>query len=115
MFSHIRIVPSQSLFQVDVQGTFELELAMLQGRVPVVLDGVVAAADQYVLELGPVVLLRLLHNEKNPAFFLAPRGLPKKRIQLVVPAFPTLLARAHVEGLSNVIPLVCTKFRNGCG
>lgn len=67
---------------------------MLQGRVPVVLNGVVAAPNEYVLEIGPLVLLLLLQEEENLVLFLAPGGLLEQRVQLIVPALATLLPSA---------------------
>lgn len=52
-------------FQFLVQGPLEQLTGVPQARVPLVLDGVVAAADENVLEFGPVVLSRILQYEQQ--------------------------------------------------
>lgn len=67
---------------------------MLHSRVPIVLDGVVAATNENVLVLGPLVLPGLVHHEQNPFFFVAPGRLLQQRIYLVEPSLPALLPSA---------------------
>ena len=100
------------LLQVGVEVHLELALLLAQSGVPVVLDGVVAAAEQNVGDFGPPILHSLVQNVEDPVLLDRPVGLLQQGVQLIVPTLSALLARAalHLEG--HVFPLVRPNLRN---
>ena len=83
-------------------------MLLAKGRVPVVLDGVVAAAKEDVSDFSPSILNGLVENVEYPVFFNRPICFLEERIQLVVPALTALLAGATFHLKSHVFPLVGT-------
>ena len=80
--------------QVVLEIFIEVSLLVEQSGVPVVLDGVVGAAQEDVGDLGPPVLDSLVKYEENPLLLDAPTLLLQQRVQLVVPPLTALLASA---------------------
>ena len=100
------------LLQVSVEVRFELALLLAQGRVPVVLDGVVAAAQQDVGDLSPPVLHCLVQDVEDPVLLDRPVGFLQQGVQLVMPTLSALLARAALHLERHVFPLVRPDLRN---
>lgn len=103
----VRVARSlHSFLDVATEGLAQLSLAVAQRRVPVVLDGVVAAADQDICDFCPPIMNGLLKYVQNPIFLDAPGAFLEQRVQLVVPALSALLARAFGHFLGDQLPLV---------
>lgn len=92
--------------QVPVQVALKIGLFVYQGRVPVVLDGVIGAAKEYGGDSSPTILDGLVQDKENPVFFYTPQSFFQKRIQLIVPAFSALLACATWHQLSDLLPVL---------
>ena len=107
----------EALGEVLLQLVSHLVESIASDRVPEVLDGVVRAPQNHVGYLCPSVLLVSLKQEENPGFLCAPWALLEQRIQLVVPAFSTLLARSvlHLrsDGLPRARPYVTDQLHQG--
>ena len=71
-----------------------------------VLDGVVGATLEDLGDLGPLVAHDAVHEEQNPLFLFAPVDLLDAWIQMVVPAFATLLSYSTIEMLRDKCPLL---------
>lgn len=65
---------------------------LLHGRVPVVLYRVVSAAVEVLGHLGPAVAEALVGQEEEPLLEVLPVVLLDVGVEMVVPAFPALLA-----------------------
>ena len=94
------------LLKKILQFTLHRTLFVHHSGVPVILDSVIAAAEQSVGDFGPVVLKGLVQDVQNPFLLLRPLVFLKKRIELVVPPLATLFSRAarHVNGY--LLPLM---------
>ena len=88
------LVTAHDSLEVVLEILVKLSLLVEQSGVPVVLDGVVGAAQQDVGDLGPPILNRLVKDEENPLLLDAPTLLLQQGIQLVVPSLAALLAGA---------------------
>ena len=89
-----RLLSAHHFLQVALEIFIEVTLLVEQSGVPVVLDGVVGAAQQDVGDLGPPILDSLVKYEENPLLLDAPPLLLQQRIKLVVPPLTALLASA---------------------
>jgi len=67
---------------------------------------VIGSALKVIGHFGPLVGLGLVAQEQYPLLILAPRDLADLRIQVVVPAFPTLLSDSSRQMLRNEASLL---------
>lgn len=75
-----------------------------------VLDGVVSATVEHLGYVRPLVLVRAMHQEQDPFLLTAPVDLFDPRIQMVVPAFATLLSHAARQAVCDACPPTRTQF-----
>ena len=107
--AEVRFIESLAAkLKASVQHRLELVFLEAKCRVPIVLDGVVAASQEHIGDLGPSVLHGLVQDVENPLFLLCPLGLLEQRIKLVMPAFTALLARSVLHLLGHDLPLMWT-------
>ena len=107
--AEVRFIESLAAkLKATVQHRLELVFLEAKCRVPIVLDGVVAASQEHIGDLGPSVLHGLVQDVENPLFLLCPLGLLEQRIELVVPAFTALLAGSVLHLLGHDLPLMWT-------
>ena len=107
--AEVRFIESLAAkLKATVQHRLELVFLEAKCRVPIVLDGVVAASQEHIGDLSPSVLHGLVQDVENPLFLLCPLGLLEQRIELVVPAFTALLAGSVLHLLGHDLPLMWT-------
>ena len=82
-----------------------------QGRIPVVLDGVVGAARDELRDLGPFVADAVVRLHDNVVFLFSPRLLADRRVEVVVPALTAL----YSGGATRSIPASITGGKQGQG
>lgn len=102
----VRLLVLRGLFQVAVKVLLQGLLLAAQGGVPVVLDGVVRAAQEDIGDLGPPVFHSLMKDVENPIFFDAPACFFEQGIELIVPTLSALLACAAGHFDCHLLPLV---------
>ena len=85
---------------------------VLEDGVPIILNGVVGAAEDDARDFGPAVRRTPLQKEQNPALVQAPRRLFEHWIELVVPSFAALLSGAGWNRSSDQLPLSGADIRN---
>jgi hypothetical protein len=71
--------------------------SLAEGRVEMVLDGVVGAAGQVLGDFGPLVAALAVLQEDYVLLLFRPWPLADRGVQVVVPAFPALLAGALLQ------------------
>ena len=71
-----------------------------------IFDSVVCAAFQTMGDLSPLVFVDLVFDEQNELLFLGPLNLLDHWIEMVVPAFTTLLADSTREFVGDFGPLL---------
>ena len=107
--AEVRFIESLAAkLKATVQQRLELVFLEAKCRVPIVLDGVVAASKEHIGDLGPSVLHSLVQDVENPLFLLCPLGLLEQRIKLVMPAFTALLSDTVWKVLGNECPFLWT-------
>ena len=107
--AEVRFIESLSpTLKASVKHRLELVFLEAKCRVPIVLDGVVAASKEHIGDLGPSVLHSLVQDVENPLFLLCPLGLLEQRIKLVMPAFTALLSDTVWKVLGNECPFLWT-------
>ena len=79
---------------------------MGEDRVPIVLDGVVAASDEHSGNLSPSVSNCLVKDEEDPIFLHSPVGFLQERVELIVPTFTALLSCAMFHLFGHLLPLM---------
>ena len=80
--------------------------ALLHRRVPVVLDGVVAAAGQVLGDLGPAVAHAGVQLVEELVLLLGPRRLLDLGVEVVVPALAALFACCLVGVKCKVVFII---------
>ena len=88
----LRLVELDAPRHVIVKVFAHLASFVLEDGVPIILNGVVGAAEDDARDFGPAVRRTPLQKEQNPALVQAPRRLLQHWIQLVVPPLAALLA-----------------------
>ena len=83
-----------------------LALLMREDRVPIVLDGVVAAPYEHSSDLSPSVSDSLVKDEEDPIFLHSPVGFLQERVELIMPTFTALLSCAMFHLFGHLLPLV---------
>ena len=83
-----------------------LTLLVREDRVPIVLDGVVAAANEHCCDLSPTISDRLVKDKKDPVFLHSPVCFLEERVQLIMPTFSTLLSCAMLHLFGHLFPLM---------
>ena len=84
-------------------GTFE-------GRVPSILDGIVGASGKALGNFSPAVAQLLVCPYQCLIFFVGPIALFDGWVEVIVPPFSTLLAKATIELTRNVAPFLGSVF-----
>ena len=82
------------------------DVAAAVGGVPVVLDGVFRPPGDLGGDVGPAVAELLVRGDESAFLLLRPRPSFDVGLEVVVPALPALLARAHVEKARDLGPLL---------
>jgi len=77
----------------------------LNGRVPVILDGIVCSARKQFCDFRPLVPELAMSMENNVILLLSPWSLVNLRVKVVVPPFPALLSNTALEGFGDKRPL----------
>lgn len=88
----------------------ELCQLLAHARVPVIFYCVVSASLQNLSDVGPLVAVLAVTNVEDPLFFFAPLVFLDHGVQMVVPAFATLLANPAIQRRSNLGPLLRSFF-----
>ena len=78
----------------------------LHGGVPVILDCIVCATFQVLGDIRPLVFALIVLDKQDKFLVVVPVHLLDERVEVVVPAFATLLPDAAVEVLGNCGPLL---------
>ena len=79
---------------------------MGEDRVPIVLDGVIAAAQQHSSDLSPAISDGLVQDEEDPVLLHCPVRFLEEGVQLVVPALTALLSSAVFHLFGHLLPLM---------
>eukprot|EP00965_Chrysotila_dentata_P005526 182430-Pleurochrysis_carterae.AAC.2 len=83
-------------------------LPAAERRIPVVLHRVVGTAVEVLSNVGPLVAKLLVQLKQHAVLLDRPRVLANIMVQVVVPPFSTLLARATGQVLRHKRPRPCT-------
>ena len=75
-------------------------------RVPIVLDGVVAAANEHSCDLSPSIFDCLVKDEEYPIFFHSPVVFLEKRVELIMPTITALFSCAVFHLFCHLLPLI---------
>ena len=79
---------------------------MVQGSVPVVLDGVIRSSIEVVDEFGPLVGGFSLQDEEDPLLGVTPSLSLEGWVKLIVPSLSALFSSSVIKLLSNGVPLL---------
>ena len=108
----LRLVELDAPRHVIVKVFAHLASFVLEDGVPIILNGVVGAAEDDARDFSPAVRRTSLQKEQNPALVQAPRRLLQHWIQLVVPPLAALLAGPGWNRSGDQLPLPGADIRN---
>ena len=101
----VLLIILQTSIDIFIECPCQLLLDWLDNCVPLIFDIIISAPSDLIGNLWPLLLTKILQDEKYQALFSGPSTSPPKGIKLVSPPFPALLGIRRLELFCYELPL----------